>query len=315
MRGMAIQFHAGQREVQDEANSRPVADLLAGRSKGAADALPEPMRAADIVLLAMVHTDGSLHFQAVSGAPPLLQGETSGAITFPHGIVLPSDGGSLTGGIAIDLASRRRSRLNGTLSCEDGRLVFCAEETFANCRKYVAPSISLHTTLHVGPLERHRVDLADIGLSRAIATAETAFIASLATTGLPDVSHRGGPVGFIMLDVATGTVRWPELVGNGMLKSAGNVRATGTATLLVLDVASGDAYELTGRGEYRTVLRYDEPRERGLWPSTEHFPSQGEMTLHVTQAFRLEALINPRRRLENEAKVTSCSPAEDQVPR
>ena len=53
MPGMAIQFHAGQREVQDEANSRPVADMLAGRSKGAADALPEPMRAADIVLLAM----------------------------------------------------------------------------------------------------------------------------------------------------------------------------------------------------------------------------------------------------------------------
>ena len=100
-------------------------------------------------------------------------------------------------------------------------------------------------------------------------------------------------MGFIALDAATGTVRWPELVGNGMLKTAGNVRATGTATLLVLDVASGDAYELTGRGEYRTVLRYDEPRERGLWPSMEHFPSQGEMTLHVTQAYRLEGLINP----------------------
>src|SRR4051794_15281290 len=126
MRGMAIQFHAGQREVQDEANSRPAADMLAGRSKGAADALPQPMRAADIVLLAMAHTDGSLRFQAVSGATPLLQGETSGAITFPDGIVLSSDGGVLTGGIAIDLASRRRSRLNGTLSRHDGGLVFCA---------------------------------------------------------------------------------------------------------------------------------------------------------------------------------------------
>ena len=157
--------------------------------------------------------------------------------------------------------------------------------------------------------------MADGRLSQVLATAETAFIASLAITGLPDVSHRGGPVGFIALDAATGTVRWPELVGNGMLKTAGNVRATGTATLLVLDVSSGDAYELTGRGEYRTVLRYDEPRERGLWPSAEHFPSQGEMTLRVTHASRLERLINPRRRLADEAKVTSCSPVEDQVPR
>ena len=67
MRLMAITFHAGNREVQDEANSRPVADLLASRSKGPEDALPDPMRAADIVLLAMAHQDGSLRFQAVSG--------------------------------------------------------------------------------------------------------------------------------------------------------------------------------------------------------------------------------------------------------
>lgn len=315
MRVMAIQFHAGQRAVQDEANSRPVADLLAGRSRGANDPLPEPMRAADIVLLAMSHTDGSLCFQAVSGAPPLLHGETSGAICFPDGISVPSDRGVLTGGIAVDLQTRRRSRLNGTLSREDGRLVLCAEETFANCRKYVAPSVSLESSLHIGPVNRHAVDLADAVLARAVANAETAFIASVATSGLPDVSHRGGPAGYIELDASFGVVRWRELVGNGMFKTAGNVRATGTCTLLVLDVATGDAYELAGLGEFRTVLRYDEPRDRGLWPSTEHYPTQGEMTLHISQAFRLEKLINPRQRLTDEDKVTSCSPAEDQVPR
>jgi hypothetical protein len=312
---MAIQFHAGNREVQDEANSRPAADMLASRSKGAADPLPEPMRAADIVLLAMAGADGVLRFQAVSGAPPLLHGETSGAITFPDGLRLRSERGALAGGIAVDLATRRRSRLNGRLAREDGRLVFSAEETFANCRKYVAPSIALHAALHVGPRGRCEVLLDDPHLAQTLSTAETAFIASTAINGLPDVSHRGGPPCFITLDAASGTVSWPELIGNGMFKTAGNVRATGMMTLLVLDVTSGDAYELAGRAEYRTVLRYDAPRERGLWPSTEHFPTQGEMTLRVTELSRLEALINPRQRLLDGEKVTSCSPAEDQVPR
>jgi hypothetical protein len=273
------------------------------------------MFAADMVLVAMADDDGVLRFQAVSGAPPLLQGESSAAITFPDGIKLPSDNGALVGGIALDLALRTRSRLNGTLSRRDGRLLFCAGETFANCRKYVAPSMALEAALHVGPSSRREVAIDDPALSQALATVETAFVASLSTTGLPDVSHRGGPAGFVTLDAATSTVRWPELIGNGMFKTAGNIRATGALTLLVLDVELGDAYELSGRGEYRVVLRYDEPRESGLWPSQEDFPTQGEITLHVERVARLERLVNPRRRILDEAKVTSCSPREDQIPR
>ena len=107
---------------------------------------------------------------------------------------------------------------------------------------------------------------------------------------------------------------WPELIGNGMLKSAGNVRATGTVSLLALDLDSGDACEVTGRGEYRTELRYDEPRESGLWASEHDFPTQGVMTVQVESAAMLGGMILPRRRIESEEKVTACSPVEDQVP-
>src|SRR5436190_10258083 len=159
-----IQFHAGNREVQDEANSRPVADLLASRSKGAEDDIPPRILAADIVLIAMADDDGRLAFQAVSGAPPLLQGESSGAICFPDGLKLPSDGGALAGGIAVELALRQRSRLNGRLARRGGRLVFTADETFANCRKYVAPSMALEAALHIGPQQRHAFDIDDPAL-------------------------------------------------------------------------------------------------------------------------------------------------------
>lgn len=39
-------------------------------------------------------------------------------------------------------------------------------------------------------------------------------------------------------------------MGDGIFKSAGNVRATGKFTLLVPDMESGDAVELVGAGKY-----------------------------------------------------------------
>jgi hypothetical protein len=115
-------------------------------------------------------------------------------------------------------------------------------------------------------------------------------------------------------DPASRLLTWPELIGNGMFKSAGNVRATGTVSVLALDLESGDAYELSGRGEYRTELRYSEPRDRGLWLSEQDFPTQGVMTVRVEEASLLKGMILPRHRIESESKVTACSPFEEQVP-
>ena len=144
---------------------------------------------------------------------------------------------------------------------------------------------------------------------------ETAFLASVNPEGRPDVSHKGGPQGFLSFDAETRQLSWPELIGNGMFKSAGNVRATGIVSVVALDLASGDAYELSGRGEYRTELRYAEPRDKGLWQSEFDFPTQGVMTVRVDEVTLLRSLIRPRQRLESIDKVTACSPAELQVPK
>jgi hypothetical protein len=115
-------------------------------------------------------------------------------------------------------------------------------------------------------------------------------------------------------DAAARVLSWPELIGNGMLKSAGNVRATGVVSVVALDLESGDAYELSGRGQYRTVLRYHQPRESGLWPADTDFPTQGVMTVAVEEVTLLRHFVSPRRKVESAEKITSCSPAEDQRP-
>ncbi|HLF78608.1 MAG TPA: pyridoxamine 5'-phosphate oxidase family protein [Dehalococcoidia bacterium] len=311
---MALIYHAGQREVQTEANTIPTADRLANWVKDPDAGIPEFIALADLILLATPDARGVLRFQSVSGRAPLVDGDAASEMRLPRGVNAPP-APVPAGGIAINLEERRRARLNGTLVMTDEGPMFSARETFYNCRKYIAPSSPIDDALHIGPVSRRPVALDDLNLVAAVARVETAFLASVGEAGLPDVSHRGGARGFISLDTTSSTMHWSELIGNGMLKSAGNVRANGTLTLLVLDVETGDAYELSGRGTYETKLRYDEPRSSGLWPHHEDFPVQGEMSVRVTEAWRLQSLIRPRRKLEDEDKVTSCSPVEDQVPR
>jgi hypothetical protein len=151
-------------------------------------------------------------------------------------------------------------------------------------------------------------------LEGLLAAAETAFLASISPDGQPDVSHRGGPPGFLALQ-PLGEVRWSEFVGDGMLKSAGNIRATGSASLLVLDLDSGDAAQLSGRATYRTLRTAKEARRSGLEQHKDPFPVQGEMVLGLEQIRRLHEFTSPRRRVERAEKITSCSPLDEQAPR
>jgi hypothetical protein len=309
---MALTYHAGQIEVQAEANSRPAAEMLAERTSGRSERVLRFYASADLVVLATADA-GALRFTALSGDAPLLTPSDGETLLLHDG----ADGlrdGSQVGAIAIDLRERRRARANGTIRVEASRVYLRAAEELINCRKYIAPSVALEPGFRCGPVGRRPVAAAEPRLREVLGHVETAFLASVSPEGRPDVSHKGGPPGFMTFDPDARLLTWPELIGNGMFKSAGNVRATGTVSVLALDLDSGDAYELCGRGEYRTEMRYEEPRESGLWITDQHFPAQGTMTLRVEEVTLLDGLILPRRRVESEDKITACSPREDQVP-
>jgi hypothetical protein len=311
---MPITFHAGQIEVQSEANSRPAADVLAERLSVRGPRTISFYETADLLVVATPDRDGRLRFTAISGREqPLLSVQDDGLLALPGGVASVADGAQV-GAIAINLGERRRARANGRVVAKDGRVVLDAAEEIVNCRKYIAPSVALEAQVHQGPDSREAVDVNDARLHSVLRRVETAFLASTSPAGQPDVSHKGGPPGFLSFDAATRLLNWPELIGNGMLKSAGNVRATGVVSVVALDLESGDAYELSGRGEYRTELRYEEPRVSLLWPADTDFPTQGRMTVAVDEVTLLRRFVSPRRKVESVEKITSCSPAEDQRP-
>jgi hypothetical protein len=311
---MAIAFHAGQIEVQTEANSRPAANMLAERLSVRGPRTISFYETADLLVLATPGAKGGLRFVSISGSEqPLLSVRDDGLLALPDGVSILADGVQV-GAIAINLQERRRARANGRVVVKEGRVLLDAAEELVNCRKYMAPSVALESRLHQGPAAREAVEAGDAQLHAVLERLETAFLASISPEGRPDVSHKGGPPGFMSFDAAARVLSWPELIGNGMLKSAGNVRATGVVSVVALDLESGDAYELSGRGQYRTVLRYHQPRESGLWPADTDFPTQGVMTVAVEEVTLLRHFVSPRRKVESAEKITSCSPAEDQRP-
>lgn len=307
---MALEYHAGQIEVQEEANTRKVADTLASW----VGPVGEFVSVADLILLATANVSGDLSFAAVSGKPPLVEAAGRARLRLP-GLRLAEPGATLpAGGIAINFAQLRRARLNGSVTADGDGSFLTASEAFTNCRKYIAPSIALGGERRIGPLSGATIAFDDPWLQTVVSAAETAFLASVSPTGQPDVSHRGGPPGFLQIDPAAAMLTWPEYVGDGMLKSAGNVRTTARLTLLVVDLVSGDAAELSGEGAYRTLRTARKARTAALERHREEFPVQGEMTVRLMRATRLHVLFTPRQRFERHVRVTSYSPLDEQAP-
>ena len=87
------------------------------------------------------------------------------------------------------------------------------------------------------------------------ARADTFFVATAASDARGgdarhgcDVSHRGGPPGFVRVEREGGAsvLRWPEYRGNFMFNTLGNLASNPRAGLLFMDFESGEALLLSG---------------------------------------------------------------------
>jgi predicted pyridoxine 5'-phosphate oxidase superfamily flavin-nucleotide-binding protein len=152
--------------------------------------------------------------------------------------------GGFAGLLAIDLATRRRMRVNGTLApSKGGAALLRAEQVYSNCPRYIHPRAdALGERIPAGG--RSGTSLA-AHHEAFIRQADTCFIATLNPGEGADASHRGGPPGFVK--VAGSRLRWPDYAGNMMYNSLGNIAAYPWAGLLFVDFERGDRLMVTGR--------------------------------------------------------------------
>ncbi|MCW0098748.1 pyridoxamine 5'-phosphate oxidase family protein, partial [Burkholderia pseudomallei] len=138
------------------------------------------------------------------------------------------------------LHTRRRNRINGVVaSLEGDAMSVTVGQSFGNCTKY----IQSRTPTPAPPQRRAaRLDADDRAL---LARADTFFIATANTSDAAggargvDVSHRGGPPGFVRVDDDR-TLTTPDYSGNNFFNTIGNLLRDPRAGLLFVDFARGD---------------------------------------------------------------------------
>lgn len=307
-----FEYHEGQREIQQEANSVAAADKLSHWVGPVA----QFAREADLVVLACFANE-ALHVAAISGTPPLVHAhEHDGEIAVSLPVEL-ADRFPLErpwGGIVINPATARRSRIAGWPQQSEDHIVVACTTAFTNCRKYMAPTQSVESARHIGPANTVALSLDDAWVVQMLANSETAFLVTATPSGTADASHRGGQTGFLHYDASHARLSWTEYLGDGMFVSTGNLRANPRASLVVLDLESGDALRVDFEATFSNLRADRRERVDALIQAAEPFPVQGRVEALVKQATRLERFCTPRQRVERRTRITSADTTSVQHP-
>jgi predicted pyridoxine 5'-phosphate oxidase superfamily flavin-nucleotide-binding protein len=152
--------------------------------------------------------------------------------------------GAAIGLLGIELASRRRNRANGRLtrSGSDG-LLMEVQHSFGNCPKYIRTRSLLPVQVRQPAAPPVPFSGLPAGAADLVSNSETLFVAS-ASGGTVDISHRGGPAGFVQL--RGNTLLIPDYPGNRYFNTLGNLVLEPRCALVLVDFDSGDILQLQG---------------------------------------------------------------------
>ncbi|WP_245794071.1 pyridoxamine 5'-phosphate oxidase family protein [Streptomyces pini] len=252
-------YHRGEREAQERAGLRRKAEISGRAIRGTVPPVAAAFLTEQRLLVAGAADErGDVWATVLTGPAGFLcaEGERSLSVAArpapadPLASVLERP--ARLGMLAVDTATRRRMRMNGTARPEGGGLLVDLDQVVANCPKYIqrrtpptADSGTPSAPLAARPARVSRGDRLDDGQRRLLARADTFFVATADEHGRADASHRGGNPGFLQVLSPT-RLRWPDYTGNAMLLTLGNLLVNPRAGLVVPDYATGTTLHLTG---------------------------------------------------------------------
>ncbi|WP_412050623.1 pyridoxamine 5'-phosphate oxidase family protein [Hoeflea sp. Naph1] len=158
--------------------------------------------------------------------------------------------------LGIELHTRRRNRLNGTIR-RYSPLGFdiAVGQSYGNCAQYIQlrddHRFVREPTLKTNQPTRQMRRL-DAAAKMLIAQADTFFVASYVERMIGqrevDVSHRGGKRSFVRIG-EDGVLTIPDFAGNRFFNTLGNILTNGKAGLVFIDFDNGSLLQLTGDAE------------------------------------------------------------------
>ncbi|XXY53509.1 pyridoxamine 5'-phosphate oxidase family protein [Sorangium sp. So ce269] len=259
---MSVQARAGARERAEKAGRRIIRDFMPDQHRELFTKLP--------FLLV-----GSLDAQRRPWASILVGRPGFIASPDPRTLAVsarPAAGGPMSarlvagapvGLLGIQLETRRRNRMNGTIvEAGEGGIIVKVGQSFGNCAQYIQAREPVFVRDPDEAAAPRPAQAEGPALSAAAAAlirrADTFFIATAAPSAGggsaiegADVSHRGGKPGFVRVTEEDGrtVLTSPDFAGNLAFNTFGNLALDPRAGVLFVDFATGELLSLTGEAE------------------------------------------------------------------
>lgn len=265
-------FHAGERRLQARAGRRDAVEAFGSRAIRSfmPDEHRELFERLPFAAVGAVDDDGWPWATILAGAPGFMSSPDPKRLNIAAA-PLPEDPlagaireGAQVGLLGVDLATRRRNRLNArVVDARPGGFGLAVDQSFGNCPRYIQTRGVDFVRDPGATIDRPAPDrfvTLDAEARARIAAADAFFVTSFvapkddpAVEGV-DVSHRGGRPGFVK--VVGDTLTIPDFSGNFMFNTLGNFLTNPKAGIVFPDFATGDALMLTGTVE---LLLDDDP--------------------------------------------------------
>jgi uncharacterized protein len=281
---LALQERFGRRKMLATPARRFIRDHLVQQHRDFFQQLP-------FVVVGSVDAAGQPWASIVSGEPGFAHSPD------PHHLrvaVMPHPDDPLTADLAegspvallgIELANRRRNRLNGMVSALDAdSWTVAVAQSYGNCPQYIQ-SRDLHSVDRAAQAPAIKGKQLSADDQSLIARADTFFIASSnphredGESFGADISHRGGRPGFVRID-DDHTLTAPDYMGNFFFNTIGNLQVNPRAGLLFPDFSTGDVLMLATRAS----VIWDGPEVRTLEGAQRLLRFQVESTVRLTGA-------------------------------
>ncbi len=272
-------FHEGELQAQAMAHE---SDVAARNGSNVTDHIIRPalpfVRQQKMAYAASVDAVDRVWASVLIGEPGFLEPtEDAGALSIhldkvvrqPHDPLwdnIEQDGH--IGLLLLELQTRKRLKINGQAQRDGDRLVIQITESVPVCPRYIQRRVielpaGSGTQMPAGIKQGLMLEQEHLKL---LHSSDTFFLATAHKTHGADITHRGGPSGFVEV-LADGKLRIPDYNGNGMFNSAGNVLVDPRAGLVFPDYAQRRMLQLTGRAE----MLWDQPDPKGVTGGTGRF--------------------------------------------
>lgn len=254
-------FHDGELAVQDRAGVRVQAARLGEAMLATPDlngGMGAFLAARDFAVLTGRDADGRLWTSPLFSSTGFLQAHDRELKVH----ALPSPGDPLhdlavqqpIGLLAIEFATRRRVRVNGTLvHVGEASLLLSVEQAYGNCPNDIHPRHLEHYDTPAPAIERSPA------LSpehvQLVTNADTFFLGTIHPSRGADASHRDGPPGFVRVE--GNRLWWPDYPGNNLFNSFGNLAVDPSAALLFIDFDTGTTLHISGTATVEWVTPSD----------------------------------------------------------